>query len=122
MLREEVVYFEDLLRSLKNKIDTKVSKKLAAELKKAVDADLKGTVKRVLDDAPAKTSRKMSREDKIRAEVEAQFADQKAFLLRGYDRAQFEEQVHLKQKQSNRYKKLFQQFAFPVNTHVIARD
>lgn len=75
LLREEVLYFEDLLRRLKNKIDAKVSKLLAAEVKKAVDADLKGTVKRVLDDAPSKTSRKMNREEKIRNEVEAKYAD-----------------------------------------------
>jgi hypothetical protein len=108
LLREEVLYFEGHLRSLKNKIDAKVSKKLAAEVKKAISADLKGTVKRVLDDTPAKTSKKMNREEKIRNEVEAFYATQKTFLLRGYERALFEEQIHLKQKSSNRYKKLFQ--------------
>jgi hypothetical protein len=107
---------------LKHKIDSKVSKKLAAEVKKQIDADLKGTVKRVLDDVPSKSSKKLSREDKIRQEVEAKYADQKAFLLRGFDRAQFEEQVHLKQKNSNRYKKLFMAYGLPANTHLVSED
>ena len=36
-------------------------------------------------------------------------------MLEGYDRAIFEEQVHLKQKSHNKYKNRFLQYGFPAN-------
>lgn len=55
----------------------------------------------------------MSRYEKAKNEVETEFASQKKFLLMGYERAMHEEQLHLKQKGSNRYKRLFQEYGFP---------
>ena len=76
-----------------------------------VKADVKGdTAKRILTDdiKHIKASgKRVSREEKARQEVEAKYADQKKFLIESYERAKFEEQVHLKQKNYNRYKKTF---------------
>lgn len=108
LLRQEVEHFETQLRSLKQKIDRQVESRIAQEVKSAISADLKGdAVKRVLDNASSTTGKKISLQEKIRQEVEAKFADRKKFLLESYDRAIFEEQVHLKQKSHNKYKNRF---------------
>ncbi len=104
------------LRNLKNKIDRLVDQRIATEVKKAISSDLKGdAVKRVLDNTSQVTGKKIGVQEKIRQEVEAKFADHKKFLLESYDRAIFEEQVHLKQKSHNKYKNKFLQYGFPAN-------
>ena len=77
---------------MKRTIDSHVAKKLAAELKTSISADLKGdAVKRVLDDVPVKGGKKIRKEDKIRSDVEEKFAIKKKFLINSYERALYEE-------------------------------
>lgn len=74
-----------------------MNRKLAADIKRSISADVKGdAVKRVLDVVPQKGGKKMNREEKVRSDVEADFSTQKKFLLMSYERAMHEEQLHLK--------------------------
>ena len=43
-------------------------------------------------------------------------------LIRGYERAKFEEDVHHRQKDLRKYEKLFEQYAYPINATYFERD
>ena len=49
----------------------------------------------------------MSRAEEVTQQVEQKYENQKKLLLQGYDRALTENQVHNKQKDYRRYKRLF---------------
>lgn len=38
-------------------------------------------------------------------------------LVRGYERAKFEEQVHYRQRDLRRYERLFERYAYPMNNY-----
>lgn len=51
----------------------------------------------------------------IRKEIEAKFAKKRQYLEQNLRRAQFEENIHLKQEKYNKYERLFENYAFPAN-------
>lgn len=114
LLKQEVKYFEQLLWELKRSMDRQVARRNGAAVKVKITADLKGdTVKRILDDTTVKGGKKTSRLEKIKAEVEEEFATKKKFLLEAYDRAKHEEKMHLARKNSSKYKRYFLEYGFP---------
>ena len=48
-------------------------------------------------------------------EVEDKYADKKQFLVKGYERAKLEEQIHYRQKDHRKYERLFEAYAYPIN-------
>ena len=57
----------------------------------------------------------MSRAEEVTQQVEQKYENQKQLLLQGYDRALTENQIHNKQKDYRRYKRLFQSYAYPIH-------
>jgi hypothetical protein len=49
-------------------------------------------------------------------QVEAKYAEKKRVMVMGYERAKTEEKVHYKQKDYRKYEKLFDLYAYPINT------
>ena len=60
-------------------------------------------------------SESMSRVDEVTKQVEQKYENQKSLLIAGYDRAKKEIQIHNKQKDYGKYKKIFQNYAYPIN-------
>ena len=58
----------------------------------------------------------------MHAEIDDKFAKKKTMLLKGYTRCQAEQEFHLKQKDSNSYKKYFYKYAYPINAHKFNED
>ena len=48
-------------------------------------------------------------------DVESKYAEKKQFLIRGYERAKFEEEVHYRQKDLRKYERMFENYAYPIN-------
>jgi len=73
----------------------------------------------VLDNSttPIKGSKRLTRTQQITQQIEAKYETEKKFMIQGYERALLDQQLHLKQKSSNRYANLFRHYAFAGNTH-----
>ena len=109
---QEVDHYELKLRELKSEIDDEILERLAAEGLEDVDESL--------------TKKQLTPEQKkarsIIAKVEDKYADKKQFLVRGYERAKFEEQVHFRQKDFRKYERLFEAYAYPINIVKFGRE
>ena len=92
ILRQEQEYFKNLIENLDAQIQAEVESSISA----ATDANFN---------------------NQIKADIEAKFAKKRRFLEDGLKRAEFEETVHLNQEQSNRYERLFERYAFPINQY-----
>ena len=105
-------HYELKLRELKSEIDDEILERLAAEGLEDVDESL--------------TKKQLTPEQKkarsIIAKVEDKYAEKKQFLVRGYERAKFEEQVHLRQKDFRKYERLFEAYAYPINIVKFGRE
>jgi hypothetical protein len=53
----------------------------------------------------------------LRKEIEKKFIDKRKFLEASLKRAEFEEFIHLKQENYNKYDKMFKNYAFPPIEH-----
>ena len=97
ILEQEVDYYENLLRDLKKTIDSEVFEELAKLNLKDVDSSI-----------PKKLMTAEQRRAKdIIAEIDNKYAEKKTSLVKGYERAKTEEQVHYKQKDFRKYERLF---------------
>ena len=56
----------------------------------------------------------MKRADEVREDIEMKYANQKKFLVAGYEKAKNEQMVHQKQKDRRRYRNLFRRYAYPI--------
>ncbi len=52
----------------------------------------------------------------VMADVDVKYAEKKRILVMGYERAKTEEQVHYKQKDYRKYERLFERYAYPINS------
>ena len=64
----------------------------------------------------------MTNVDNLKQNIENKYANQKSLLIAGYERAKTEAMVHQKQKNYNRYKKYFHQYAYPIGAMKIRRE
>jgi hypothetical protein len=58
----------------------------------------------------------------MHAKIDSKFGKKKSMLLKGYTRCQAEQEFHLKQKESNSYKKYFYKYAYPINAYKFNED
>ena len=99
-------YYENLLRNLKKTIDAEVISELAKLNLKVSDANI-----------PKKQmTQEQRRAKEIMAEIDNKYAEKKSILVKGYERAKTEEKVHYKQKDYRKYERLFETYAFPLNS------
>lgn len=109
---QEIDYYEDLLRNLKQEIDVEFLEKL--EVEGLEDFDMNTSKK--------KLTPSQRRVLALRNEVEDKYADKKKILLEGYERARFEEKVHHREKHLRKYEKMFERYAYPINATRFSPD
>ena len=54
--------------------------------------------------------------DEIREHVELEVKEKKADLIKLFKRAKLEEEMHLDQEEAPRYKRMFKQYAYPLES------
>lgn len=103
---QEVDYYEQLLRDLKTTIDQEIAERLS----QAGIEDIESNIPKKQMTAEQKQARN------IISSVEDKYADKKRTLVMGYERAKTEELVHYKQKDFRKYERLFNAYAYPINS------
>jgi hypothetical protein len=53
--------------------------------------------------------------DQLRKDIESKYAKKRQFLQASLKRAQLEESIHLKQEKYNKYERLTENYAFPLD-------
>lgn len=95
VLRQEQDYFKNQQLTLQSKIDNEIEAAITMSQSAANTNENTGT--------------------QVRQEVEGKFKKQVRFIEDALKRAEFEEKIHLKQKKSAQYERMFQQYAFPMD-------